>query len=173
MPALLAIGVVAILSGCSSYIGSDALDSLRESRPIHNLAKVTADGMKSVQSSIHDSLPTYLGSTSTSFLRHVRSNPDPNIRFIAYGKLGSPDLYDTPAEKTEAVSTLVAKLQEGKEPLAIRAIILRSLGQLAIAAPGTSLHARSTIQRAWSESKPVAPWVESGAPRMPRLSSGS
>jgi HEAT repeat protein len=90
MPAWLALVAFAILSGCSTYIGT----------------------------------------TSKSFLKVVRSNPDPNIRFIAYGKLGSPDLYDSPAEKTEAVSTLIAKLQEGKEALAIRAIIVRSLGEL-------------------------------------------
>ncbi len=59
---------------------------------------------------------TYLGTTPKSFLRHVRSNPDPNIRYIAYAKLGSPDFYDDPADKSEAVETLVAKLDEGREP---------------------------------------------------------
>ncbi len=133
MPASLAMVVFAILSGCSTYIGT----------------------------------------TSKSFLKVVRSNPDPNIRFIAYGKLGSPDLYDTAAEKTEAVSTLVTKLQEGKEPLAIRAIIVRSLGELGDPRTGTSSPDRSMILRAWYVPKPVAPWVEWAAPRMPRLSSGS
>ena len=34
---------------------------------------------------------TYIGTTSKSFLRQVRENPDPNIRYIAYSKLGVPD----------------------------------------------------------------------------------
>src|SRR5215472_13437124 len=73
---------------------------------------------------------TYIGTTSKSFLRHVRTNPDPNIRYLAYAKLGAPDLYDDPAEKSEVVETLIAKLQEGREPVAIRAVMIRSLGDL-------------------------------------------
>jgi HEAT repeat protein len=73
---------------------------------------------------------TYVGTTSKSFLRHVRTNPDPNIRYIAYTKLGAPALYAYPEEQAEAVKTLIAKLEEGREPLAIRAVILRSLGNL-------------------------------------------
>jgi HEAT repeat protein len=73
---------------------------------------------------------TYIGTTSRSFLRQVRTNPDPNIRYIAYAKLGAPDLYDNPADKSEVVETLVAKLQEGREPLAVRGVIIRSLGDL-------------------------------------------
>ena len=73
---------------------------------------------------------TYIGTTSKSFIHQVRSNPDPNIRYLAYSKLGSLDLYDSPNEKSEAVKVLIAKLAEGKEPLAIRAVIIRSLGDL-------------------------------------------
>lgn len=73
---------------------------------------------------------TYIGTTPKSFLGHVRSNPDPNIRYIAYSKLGHPDLYDNPADKAEAVQTLVNKLDEGREPVAIRAVIIRTLGEL-------------------------------------------
>jgi HEAT repeat protein len=73
---------------------------------------------------------TYLGTTPKSYLRHVRSNPDPNIRFIAYSKLGSPDFYDDPADKSEAVQTLVSKLEEGREPMAIKIAIIHSLGEL-------------------------------------------
>lgn len=73
---------------------------------------------------------TYIGTTPKSFLRHVRSNPDPNIRYIAYSKLGQPDLYDDPADRSQAVETLVAKLDEGREPVAIRAVIIRTLGEL-------------------------------------------
>jgi HEAT repeat protein len=73
---------------------------------------------------------TYIGTTPKSFLRHVRSNPDPNIRYIAYSKLGHADLYDDPDDKAQAVETLVAKLDEGREPVAIRAVIIRTLGEL-------------------------------------------
>jgi HEAT repeat protein len=73
---------------------------------------------------------TYIGTTPKSFLHHVRSNPDPNIRYIAYAKLGRPDLYDNPEDKSQAVETLVAKLDEGREPVAIRAVIIRTLGEL-------------------------------------------
>jgi HEAT repeat protein len=73
---------------------------------------------------------TYIGTTAKSFLGHVRTNPDPNIRYIAYVKLGHPDIYDNPEDKSAAVETLVAKLDEGKEPVAIRTVIIRDLGEL-------------------------------------------
>ena len=38
--------------------------------------------------------------------------------------------YENKAQKDEAVETLVAKYQENKEPIAIRAVIIRSLGTL-------------------------------------------
>ena len=72
----------------------------------------------------------YLGTTSTSFLRHARSNPDPNLRYLAYSKLGSPELYDDDREKEIAVDFLIKRYQEGREPIAIRAMIIRSLGNL-------------------------------------------
>ncbi len=73
---------------------------------------------------------TYVGTTARSFLMHVKSNPDPNIRYVAYSKLGSKDLYDNPEQKSEAVATLIDKYQNGKEPVAIRAVICRTLGEL-------------------------------------------
>jgi len=73
---------------------------------------------------------TYVGTTARSFLKHVKSNPDPNIRYVAYSKLGSKDLYDDPEQKSEAVATLIDKYQNGKEPIAIRAVICRTLGEL-------------------------------------------
>ncbi len=63
---------------------------------------------------------TYIGTTSQSFLRNVRENPDPNIRYVAYAKLGSPSIYENDAQKSEAVTTLIAKYQEGREPVAVR-----------------------------------------------------
>ena len=73
---------------------------------------------------------TYIGTTSKSFMKEVRSNPDPNTRYLAYAKLGAPHIYAHPEEKAEAVKLLIAKLNEGKEPLAVRAVIIRSLGNL-------------------------------------------
>jgi HEAT repeats len=73
---------------------------------------------------------TYVGTTSKSFLNQVRNSTDPNTRYVAYAKLGSPGAYENKAQKDEAVETLVAKYQENKEPIAIRAVIIRSLGTL-------------------------------------------
>ncbi len=73
---------------------------------------------------------TYIGTTSASFLRQVRTNSDPNIRYIAYAKLGQPSIYDDDKHLAEAIETLAAKYAEGREPVAIRAIIVRSLGNL-------------------------------------------
>ena len=73
---------------------------------------------------------TYIGTTSKSFLRQVRENPDPNIRYIAYSKLGVPAAYEDQAQKDEAIRVMIAKLQEAKEPIAVRAVIVRSLGNL-------------------------------------------
>jgi hypothetical protein len=73
---------------------------------------------------------TYIGTTSKSFLRQARENPDPNIRYIAYAKLGQSSAYETEKQKTEAIKTLTARYAEGREPVAIRAIIVRSLGNL-------------------------------------------
>lgn len=73
---------------------------------------------------------TYIGTTSKSFLREARENVDPNIRYVAYAKLGSPGLYENAAQKDEAVQLLVTKLRERKEPVAVRAVIVRSLGNL-------------------------------------------
>jgi len=73
---------------------------------------------------------TYVGTTAKSFLRHVRTNPDPNVRYLAYSKLSSPEAYDTTEQKQEAVRTLIDNFENGKEPVASRAIICRTLGEL-------------------------------------------
>jgi hypothetical protein len=73
---------------------------------------------------------TYVGTTARSFLGHVRNNPDPNVRYLAYSKLASPDAYDSPEQKSEAAAILIDKLERGREPVATRAIICRTLGEL-------------------------------------------
>jgi hypothetical protein len=73
---------------------------------------------------------TYVGTTARSFLGHVRNNPDPNLRYIAYSKLASSEAYDTEAQKREAAGVLIDKFQRGREPVATRAVICRTLGEL-------------------------------------------
>jgi hypothetical protein len=73
---------------------------------------------------------TYVGTTAKSFLGHVRTNPDPNVRYLAYAKLASPEAYDTEEQKDEAVRTLMDKYEHGGEPVATRAVICRTLGDL-------------------------------------------
>lgn len=73
---------------------------------------------------------TYIGTTAKSFLGHVRKNPDPNMRYLAYSRLASAEAYDSDDQKDEAVRTLIDKYQNGREPLASRAMICRTLGEL-------------------------------------------
>lgn len=72
----------------------------------------------------------FIGTTSTSFLQQVQENSDPNVRYRAYANLGSPRGYDTDEQKLEAVRVMSAAAGGDKEPVATRAIICRSLGQL-------------------------------------------
>ncbi len=92
---------------------------------------------------------TYVGTTAKSFLGHVRTNPDPNVRYLAYSKLASPDAYDTKEQKEEAVRTLIDKYEHGHEPVASRAIICRTLGEL------RDPQARDLIVKAVSSSEAV------------------
>jgi HEAT repeat protein len=91
----------------------------------------------------------YIGTTAASFLRRVKEDPDPNVRYIAYAKLGSPNVYDTPAQKAEAVQTLISKLEKGREPVASRAAIIHSLGELRDPA------ARQAVLNAANDPEPV------------------
>ena len=72
----------------------------------------------------------YIGTTATSFLHKAESSADPNIRFLAYDKLGSPNCYDHAEQKAEAARVLIKALATGKEPAASRAVICRTLGML-------------------------------------------
>lgn len=72
----------------------------------------------------------YRGTTAANHLQHIRNDPDANVRFAAYSKLAAPSCYDTPEQKTEAVTALLDKLEHGKEPVATRAVIIRTLGVL-------------------------------------------
>jgi HEAT repeat protein len=63
-------------------------------------------------------------------LRRVKESPDPNIRHLAYAKLASPRVYDTEEQKVEAANVLATALSSGKEPVASRVAICRTLGEL-------------------------------------------
>jgi HEAT repeat protein len=72
----------------------------------------------------------YIGSTARSFLKRIEESPDPNVRHLAYRKLASPGCYDNEEQKAEAARLLSRKLAQGKEPVASRAEICRTLGEL-------------------------------------------
>jgi hypothetical protein len=72
----------------------------------------------------------HIGTTAASFMRRAREDPDPNVRYQAYRKLASPRCYDTEQQKAQAATLLAARLSEGKEPLASRAAICRTLGSI-------------------------------------------
>ena len=71
-----------------------------------------------------------VGTTAASMLRKVNESPDPNVRHLAYAKLGSAKVYDDDAQKAEAATVLSKKLAAGAEPVASRVAICRTLGEL-------------------------------------------
>ena len=68
--------------------------------------------------------------TATSFLNQIEKSQDPNERHKAYQSLASPRCYDNEDQKAKAVKALMKGLEPGKEPLASRAVICRTLGSL-------------------------------------------
>jgi HEAT repeat protein len=72
----------------------------------------------------------YIGTTAASFLSKARTSPDPNVRYLAYQKLASPSSYDNDEQKVQAAQLLSERLKSGQEPLASRAVICRTLGEL-------------------------------------------
>lgn len=71
-----------------------------------------------------------LGTTASSAMRVVRESPDPNLRHRAYMRLAEKDRYVREDQYAEAAALLVGRLQSGKEPVASRAAICRTLGEL-------------------------------------------
>ncbi|HWE35952.1 MAG TPA: HEAT repeat domain-containing protein [Isosphaeraceae bacterium] len=77
----------------------------------------------------------YLGTTATSFMNHIETATDPNIRYLAFAKLANPRAYDDDAQRLRAVRLMLRGLERDKdgydrEPTATRAVICRSLGEL-------------------------------------------
>ncbi len=91
----------------------------------------------------------FIGTTAASFMKHIRDDPDPNHRYQAYGKLAEPRCYDTVEQKSQAVQLLIDRLENGKEPLATRALILSTLGALRDPA------AREVVVKHTNDAEPV------------------
>lgn len=72
----------------------------------------------------------HIGTTAKSFMGKVRESTDPNIRYLAYQKLGSVNCYDDESQKGEAARLLAERFKAGTEPTAARAAICRTLGEL-------------------------------------------
>ena len=68
--------------------------------------------------------------TAASFLKQVKEERDPNIRYEAYANLASLRCYDDEAQQRKAAEVLVTKLQGNVEPTVTRAVICRTLGAL-------------------------------------------
>jgi HEAT repeat protein len=71
-----------------------------------------------------------VGTTAASMLRHARESNDPNIRYLAYAKLGQDRAYDSDDQKAEASRVLSEALNSGREPVASRVVLCRTLGLL-------------------------------------------
>lgn len=74
----------------------------------------------------------YLGTTALSFMKHAQESPDPNVRNLAYAKLADQLTYTSPDQKEQAVAVLTTQLIDKGEPVASRAQICRTLGELAL-----------------------------------------
>lgn len=71
-----------------------------------------------------------VGTTAKSFLHKIREDPDPNVRHLAFEKIGAPGSFDSDAQKVEAVTLLSSRLNAQREPAITRAVICRSLGTI-------------------------------------------
>jgi HEAT repeat protein len=91
----------------------------------------------------------FSGTTAASFLRRIEESPDPNARYDAYDKLARPNCYDSEQQKLEATRVLIAKLEDGKEPVATRAVICKTLGEL------RARNAREALLKATSDGEGV------------------
>jgi HEAT repeat protein len=71
-----------------------------------------------------------VGTTAGSAMRKARESGDPNVRHMAYERLGTDRAYDDEGQKAEATKLMAARLESKGEPTASRAVLCRSLGQL-------------------------------------------
>jgi hypothetical protein len=68
--------------------------------------------------------------TAASFMKLIEKDPDPNVRYRAYQALGTQRVYDDSSQKARAARLLLSRLDPTREPLASRAAICRTLGEL-------------------------------------------
>jgi len=87
--------------------------------------------------------------TAASNLQIIRQDTDPNRRYAAYAKLATPSVYDSDQQKGEAVKAMIDEMAKSREPLATRAQICRTLGELRDPA------ARDVIIAATGDPEPV------------------
>ena len=71
-----------------------------------------------------------IGNTAASYMKHIREDRNVNNRYLAYTKLANPECYVSKTEHDAAVSLLIDKFANGREPIASRAVIVRTLGEL-------------------------------------------
>lgn len=90
-----------------------------------------------------------VGTTAASAMNKIRSSDDPNLRYLAFVRLGELSIYDDDAQKVDATRVLKAALASGDEPSASRAALCRSLG--ALGRP----EARSVLLKSVEDSEPL------------------
>ena len=91
----------------------------------------------------------HIGTTAASFLNKASTSTDPNVRHVAYQKLGNPNVYDSEQQKGGAAQLLDSKLQGGTEPIASRVEICRVLGRL------RRPESRDAVAKACDDDEPI------------------
>ncbi|MEO6811130.1 MAG: HEAT repeat domain-containing protein [Isosphaeraceae bacterium] len=90
-----------------------------------------------------------VGTTAASAMHKIQSSDDPNLRYLAFVRLGEVNVYDDDAQKADATRVLKTALASGKEPSASRAALCRSLG--ALGRP----EARTVLRKSVEDSEPL------------------
>lgn len=91
----------------------------------------------------------HLGTTAASFMKKIQQSPDPNIRHLAYQKLSNRNCYNDEGQMSQASQMLAGRLLSGKEPIASRTEICRTLGRL------RRPEAREAIVKACDDDEPI------------------
>ena len=73
---------------------------------------------------------SYIGTTAASLHAQGSRGPRPEQTLPRLPQAAEPECYDSQEQKDEASQLLIAKLEEGREPVASRAVICRTLGEL-------------------------------------------
>jgi HEAT repeat protein len=91
----------------------------------------------------------HIGTTAASFMQKIQESPDPNIRHVAYQKLANRNCYNDDSQMAQAAQMLSARLVSGKEPIASRTEICRTLGRLG------RPEAREAVIKACDDDEPI------------------